>query len=767
MSTRYETEHQCPNGTFNNMTGLQSKDQCLNCTPGHYCPSSGLSEPAGECDAGWFCKVGSVTKQPSDLMEGGNICPVRHFCPKGSSIPRPCSLGKYCNIENLGEPQGDCDAGWFCNGSSLSNQPENNDGGYECPPGHFCERGTTAPTPCPEGYYLPFTGAPNKNSCQPCQRGYYCNGTGLANVSSECIKGYYCPAQSILPKSTCPEGYKCPQGSEGPVLCDPGQYQNKRAQSDCKTCPPGFYCDPGVSGPVTNYTSFPCPKGHYCLEGTRSMYEYKCPPGFFNNETGLQNVNECTECLPRFYCPSYGQERGDIYPCPAGYYCLRNANSSMPTNEPAAGICPKGHYCPELTDNPRECPLGTFNNETRITNITLCQPCTAGYYCNETGLIKPKHICDEGFYCPSHSVSSTQVDCPAGNYCPPKSQIPVPCPEGTYSNSTNNKKSEDCLKCLEGFFCPDSGLIKPKESCRSGYYCPLGTVQPSLRCTAGFHCPEGSSIPIPCKDGFYTSSGQQDFCELCPARFYCKPVNESLALVGGDGMFDCPRGHYCPNGTGLDWPVCPKGTFNPNTGLSKKSECLKCPGGMYCDQVGLTTPTGPCAAGHYCEIGNDRKNPSSINCNTSTVGGLCWEGYECPEGSANMSVCPPGTYQNQRGMSSCLPCPEGYYCVAKTKSLEGLECPPGYFCPLNTTRSDQHACPAGTYNPEKGQKKIDDCLQCPGGGYCREGAGNVTGDITAGFFCRGGCKGPEFSTNDSVEICPIGSYCSSGKSYSI
>jgi hypothetical protein len=51
---------------------------------------------------------------------------------------------------------------------------------------------------------------------------------------------------------------------------------------------------------------------------------------------------------------------------------------------------------------------------------------------------------------------------------------------------------------------------------------------------------------------------------LC--SFFCLPEN----VTAGDpesGYHDCPMGYYCPNGTGLDWMPCPKGTYSQQTHL--------------------------------------------------------------------------------------------------------------------------------------------------------------------------------------------------------
>ena len=77
----------------------------------------------------------------------------------------------------------------------------------------------------------------------------------------------------------------------------------------------------------------------------------------------------------------------------------------------------------------------------------------------------------------------------------------------------------------------------------------------------------------------------------CTAGFYCTlgaivaaPNAEVYGTV-------CPAGHYCPEGTGVPKP-CSVGTYLPDTQRDELSDCLDCPGGMYCDVQGLTNYTG-------------------------------------------------------------------------------------------------------------------------------------------------------------------------------
>ena len=55
-------------------------------------------------------------------------------------------------------------------------------------------------------------------------------------------------------------------------------------------------------------------------------------------------------------------------PCDAGYYCTLGSDTAMPDtgHTGTAGPCPEGHYCTQATVTPTPCPLGTYNNETKV-----------------------------------------------------------------------------------------------------------------------------------------------------------------------------------------------------------------------------------------------------------------------------------------------------------------------------------------------------------------------------------------------------------------
>ena len=67
------------------------------------------------------------------------------------------------------------------------------------------------------------------------------------------------------------------------------------------------------------------------------------------------------------------------------------------------------------------------------------------------------------------------------------------CNRGTYKSSVSNG---DCIKCPEGYYCPDNGL---------------GIYDKNIICSKGFFCPKGSHEQKPCPEG-ETSEGGAKAC---------------------------------------------------------------------------------------------------------------------------------------------------------------------------------------------------------------------------------------------------------------
>lgn len=118
----------------------------------------------------------------------------------------------------------------------------------------------------------------------------------------------------------------------------------------------------------------------------------------------------------------------------------------------------------------------------------------------------------------------------------------------------------------------------------------------------------------------------------------------------------------------------------------------------------------------------------------------------------------------------CKKCPAGFYCQNEGTSDDFTLCPYGYYCPEQSI--DPIICPVGTYNPTKGAKSFEWCLDCPPGQYCRNiGTNETSGLCSAGFFCSKLSIEAEPLAKDLKEDpprwgpCLAGHYCPEGTAY--
>ena len=196
--------------------------------------------------------------------------------------------------------------------------------------------------------------------------------------------------------------------------------------------------------------------------------------------------------------------------CDAGHFCTTGAVSPTPSDPKQGGICPSGSYCPIGSPSPIKCDPGK--------------------YCPNQGLHVPYANCSAGFYCwlgsksPRPDDNSTGNACPEGAYCLEGSHNITLCPPGTFSNSTNNTRVEDCLQCSMGSYCAGWGNPNPTGLCDPGFHCPEGQLRadpPSYRCPVGHYCPRGSENGIQCTSGFYQDELQQENCKVFVLYYSC------------------------------------------------------------------------------------------------------------------------------------------------------------------------------------------------------------------------------------------------------
>jgi len=206
--------------------------------------------------------------------------------------------------------------------------------------------------------------------------------------------------------------------------------------------------------------------------------------------------------------------------------------------------------------------------------------------------------------------------------------------------------ASQCIPCKRGYFCKFTSMradaryvtfsaIAGKESytlanllaepftqdyyapCAAGYICKEGSSMPNpsveatdngYPCPAGYFCQTGFVVEKPCEPGTYNPNTLQGACLDCPAGKYCP----NFAMTAG---ITCIAGHYCPLKSISPQP-CPAGTYikknadgTNKVGLSASSECAPCDATSYCENIGDTQVSGPCAAGFVCGTGMDRPGP--------------------------------------------------------------------------------------------------------------------------------------------------------------
>jgi len=459
---------------------------------------------------------------------------------------------------------------------------------------------------------------------------------------------------------------------------------------------------------------------------------------FYDPNGVIQHVH-CEYCRPGFYCDQIGMS-DNIKPCPTGKFCTQ-------------GKFYKGKDIQDPTKdawytNPVSCLPGTYNPTPYATSISDCLNCPPGKYCAGKALDAPSGDCLAGYFCKYGSSLEMPYTndpapyfrwgyCPEGSYCPAGTAYPTPCPPGTFGAKSTLGALADCTPCTQGYYCPLAGmkstdLATTTYKCEAGYYCPTGSRSPRpVQCSAGYYCPAGSATQIACPAGTYQNNVQQASCVTCPSGYYC------LDAVGPQGAIAptiCPKGSVCVAGAASAVP-CSLGYWMPEEG---RETCFTCPTGSYCGSTGLNQPTAQCDAGYFCLTSSTTATPT-----ISSQGGICTDGYYCPQGAVRMIPCEDGYFCTGTGksvMDATNACDAGYMCYQGSNinrpidlaSQGGEICPAGFWCEANTPHTNPlftapaqtatnklpNRCPPGTYNSLIGQTAVTACLPCDAGKYC-------------------------------------------------
>ncbi|KAM7086598.1 signal peptide, CUB and EGF-like domain-containing protein 2 isoform 3-T3 [Molossus nigricans] len=152
-----------------------------------------------------------------------------------------------------------------------------------------------------------------------------------------------------------------------------------------------------------------------------------------------------------------------------------------------------------------------------------------------------------------------------------------------------------------------------------------------------------------------------------------------------------------------------------------QERCIVCPNGTFQNEEGQIT----CVPCPRPENPGALKTPEAWN--VSECGGLCQPGEYSADGFAPCQLCALGTFQPEAGRTSCFSCggglPTKHLGATSFQDCETrVQCSPGHF--YNTTTHRCIRCPAGTYQPEFGK---NNCVSCPGNTMTDfDGSTNIT-----------------------------------------
>ncbi len=78
----------CPDGYYNPITAAKSIVSCLKCLPGSYCSGTNSPNPAGLCEAGYYCPEGSKFAYKTEITAGDTD--PGYYAPVGSDVQKKC-----------------------------------------------------------------------------------------------------------------------------------------------------------------------------------------------------------------------------------------------------------------------------------------------------------------------------------------------------------------------------------------------------------------------------------------------------------------------------------------------------------------------------------------------------------------------------------------------------------------------------------------------------------------------------------------------------
>ena len=147
-----------------------------------------------------------------------------------------------------------------------------------CPPGSYCERGSTAAIPCPSTTYNNGSGGASLGACLPTPPPYlsaegscfYCKGGDFCSTHNdalecECVAGFFLAEPGGTLCTPCPRGIACTGAGTTLATTDVDRefWRPSTTSSDARACPYSGTCAGGVAAP----SQYDAASTATCVEG--------------------------------------------------------------------------------------------------------------------------------------------------------------------------------------------------------------------------------------------------------------------------------------------------------------------------------------------------------------------------------------------------------------------------------------------------------------------------------------------------------------------